>query len=105
MKGAAAMLLLAAGCGRPDIATSDDLALERLAEADAHFEAKRWGAAAAAYEDVVLYRDLVRKAWLRLSASYAEMGEREKAVGALDRWLRIDPTDEEARKRRDALVR
>ena len=105
MRRAAAVLLLAAGCGRPAAPSVEELALERLAEADAHFERRQWAEAAAAYEEVVRRRDLIRDAWLRLATAYAEMGERGKAVGTLDRWLRIDPTDEEARARREALVK
>lgn len=105
MRIAAVVLLLCAGCGRPASPSVEETALERLEEADEHFERKEWARAAAAYEDVVRRRELIRGAWLKLSTAYAEMGERSRAAGALDRWLRIDPTDEEARARREALVK
>lgn len=103
--GAILLLALAVGCGRAATPTVDDLALDRLAEADALYERRRWAEAAVAYEEVVRRRDLIRDAWLRLSSCYAALGDRSRAAGTLDRWLRIDPTDEEARARRDALVK
>jgi len=105
MRGAAALLVLAAGCGRSAGPTADELALERLAEADALHAEKRWEEAAVRYEEVVRRRDLIRDAWLRLSECYAAWGDRARAASTLERWLRVDPTDEEARARRDALVR
>ena len=66
MRRAALLLVLAGGCGRTARPTVDDQMLERLAEADALYEGKRWAEAAVAYEEVVRRRDLIRDAWLRL---------------------------------------
>lgn len=91
MKARAAFVgaLLLAGCFPLDPAP-EDIALDRLEEADAHFAAGRFAEAEPHYEFVVLKRDLVREAHLKLAVCQQRLGRDTDAVASLRRLLGVD---------------
>jgi tetratricopeptide (TPR) repeat protein len=94
---------LTAGCGNPPPPAPDELALGRYEEGKRLYDEKRWAEAAAEFEAVVAVRERIRDAWWFLADCHERLGDRPAAAGALRRWLRVDPTDAEARRRLEGL--
>ena len=97
------VLLLLAGCGTSIPPSPDELALQRYADAQKRFSEGRYAEAAADFEAVVAERDLIRDAWWRLADCYERLGNRPAAARTLRRWLALQPTDVEARRRLEGL--
>ena len=97
------LALLTAGCGNPPPPAPDELALGRYEEGQRLFGEGRWAEAAVEFEAVVAVRDRIRDAWWRLADCHERRGDRPAAAAVLRRWLRVDPTDVEARRRLEGL--
>ncbi len=99
----ALVLLLLAGCGTSVPPAPDELALERYESARRLFAEARYAEAVVEYEAVVKHRDRIRDAWWRLADCYERLGDRAAAARTLRRWLGVQPTDVEARRRLEGL--
>ncbi len=102
MKRAVALLLLA-GCGTSVPPAPDEVALLRFENAQRLFGEGRYAEAVADFEAVVAQRDRIRDAWWRLADCYERLGDRPAAARTLRRWLGVQPTDVEARRRLEGL--
>lgn len=91
MKARAVLIgaLLLAGCIPLDPAP-EDIALERLEEADAHFAAGRFAEAEPHYAFVVSKRDRAREAYLKMAVCQQRLGREADAVASLRRLLGVD---------------
>ena len=91
MKARAALVgaLLLSGCFPLDPAP-EDIALERLEEADAHFAAGRFAEAEPHYAFVVSKRDRAREAYLKMAVCQQRLGRDPDAVTSLRRLLGVD---------------
>ena len=99
------ILLLLAGCCGPNLPPApDDIAYMRWEAANRFYAEGRWAEAAPEFEYVTAKRDRVRDAWWRLSECREKLGDRAGAAAAMAGWLRVDPTDDEARGRHQALI-
>lgn len=87
-------VLAMAGCPPPVERTRDDEALERYALAEDLFARSLYREAIPHYEFVVSARDLIREAWIRLSACREALGEEGEALAVLERARRVHRTDE-----------
>ena len=99
----ALVLLLLAGCGTSIPPSPDELALQRYEYAQRLYAEGRYAEAAVDFEAVVVERDLIRDAWWRLDDCYERLGDRPAAARTLRRWLALQPTDVEARRRLEGL--
>lgn len=102
-RAGALLLLLAAGCGAPPPPAPDEIALGRYTEATRLYGEGRWAEAAAEFEAVVAVRDRIRDAWWRLADCREKLGDRAAAAETMRRWLRVEPSDVEARRRLEGL--
>lgn len=99
----ALVLLLLAGCGPSVPPAPDEVALLRFENAQRLFAEARYAEAVVEFEAVVSDRDRIRDAWWRLADCYERLGDRPAAARTLRRWLGVQPTDVEARRRLEAL--
>ncbi len=88
-RGALVGVLLLAGCLPLDPAP-EDIALERLEEADALFAAGRFAEAEPHYAFVVSKRDRAREAYVKMALCQQRLGRDADAVTSLRRLLGVD---------------
>jgi tetratricopeptide (TPR) repeat protein len=76
--------------------SQDDLQIE-LRIADRLYNDHRWEDAIAAYRLVVKKAPALTVALIQIAKAYRNLGESDKAIGAYDEVLRVDPANDDAR--------
>lgn len=97
----AALAFALAGCAAPDGAAPDEAARRQHAvqavaarlRADAWYERADWGAAAAAYLELIDHAPGQVHAWLRLGNCRMRLGQPSEAAAAFERALALAPDE------------